>query len=138
MNMQRLWDKINKTSGCWVWTGAGLTSRGYGLFWKDGKVQSAHRVVYELLVGEIPEGLTLDHLCRNRACVNPQHLEPVTQKVNTLRGESLSAKYAQRTHCKNGHEYTTENTSLQYGWRRCNECNRINAKASYYRKLSQT
>lgn len=128
--LDRILSKINKTKDCWLWTGA-ITGGGYGVTSLNGEHRMAHRAVYGLMVGEIPQGLQLDHLCRVRHCVNPDHLEPVTAQVNTLRGEGISAKLAKRTHCKNGHEYTTENTAIQYGWRRCRECNRTAARNAY-------
>lgn len=82
---ERFWARVGKSGGesaCWLW--AGCTRRGYGRVWRGGKMVLAHRVAYELLVGPIPEGLTLDHLCRNRACCNPNDLEPVTDRVNIL------------------------------------------------------
>lgn len=90
--------------GCWVWTGA--TSRGYGNFTPNGRGSwtTAYRWSYEHHVGPVPEGLELDHLCRNRACVNPAHLEPVTHLENRQRAALA------KTHCKNGHEFTPENT----------------------------
>jgi hypothetical protein len=96
---QRFWTMVSKTETCWLWTG-GL-SRGYAMFWLDGKNVKAHRFAYELLVGPIPEGLVLDHVvargCKWRHCVNPAHLEPVTERVNILRGDSpLAASWRQR------------------------------------------
>lgn len=95
-------------SGCWLW-GGGLTY-GYGRFTLNGRRTHAHRASYELHVGPIPVGLTLDHLCRVRNCVNPAHLEPVTNGENVLRGVSVPASNARKTHCKYGHEFTPENT----------------------------
>lgn len=117
---ERFWLKTDKTDGCWVWK-ASLRD-GYGVFAVDGQARPAHRVAYELLVGLVPEGLVLDHLCRNRACVNPAHLEPVTDKVNILRGESVSAKNRVKTHCLRGHEFTPENTRVYNGGRWCIAC----------------
>lgn len=98
------WRLIDKTSDCWVWTGS-ISIRGYGkCHSRTRNTTYAHRLVYMELVGPIPEGLELDHLCRNTRCVNPDHLEPVT------RLENMRRRYAIQTHCINGHEYTPENT----------------------------
>lgn len=91
--------------------------------------QQAHRVAYELFVAEIPEGFDLDHLCRNRGCVNPDHLEPVTRRENLLRGETIPARNARITHCPQGHPYDAENTRIRpCGRRRCAACNREAAR----------
>jgi hypothetical protein len=109
---------------CWLWTGPG-NGAGYGIISRgrasEGKV-AAHRAVYELLLAPIPEGLTLDHLCRNRICVNPAHMEPVTMRVNLLRGEGPSARAARATHCPQGHEYSPDNTYRSKRGRECKKC----------------
>lgn len=116
---------------CWLWANV-VNTRDYGQIYVDGRMKMAHRVVYEALVGEIPEGLTIDHLCRTPRCINPEHLEPVTNRVNILRGISPMAKNARKTHCIRGHEFTPENTTMKYGkWRLCKKCHCINAKQSY-------
>jgi hypothetical protein len=109
----RFWAKVDKagSDGCWNWTGTKVN--GYGRFgWTARRAQLAHRATYEDAVAPIPDGLVIDHLCRNTACVNPAHLEAVTQQVNTRRGSGLTAVNAARTHCPQGHEYTPANTYL--------------------------
>ena len=117
----RFWENVDKTAECWFWTAA-LDQDGYGKCRRDG-VKRAHRVAYEELVGPIPNGLSLDHLCRNRACVRPDHLEPVTNRENLMRGATFAALNAAKTHCPQGHEYTDENTCRKSnGSRICRTC----------------
>ena len=130
---ERFLVKVRKTESCWLWTGP--VFGGYGQFQPcvTGMNRScfAHRFSYELFIGPIPEGLVLDHLCRVRLCVNPVHLEPVTQSENMLRAQPLTWNYyATREQCKNGHVYTEENTLIDktYGYRRCRTCNRDRAR----------
>lgn len=109
-------------TGCWVWTGS-ADPRGYGHVMIKRKCNMAHRVVYELLVGPIPEGLQLDHLCHNPWCVNPEHLEPVTPTQNNLRGlTNVCAVNSRKTHCKRGHELTGYNLKLVKKGRMCRTC----------------
>lgn len=110
--------------GCWVWTAA--TVKGYGHLRVQGRDWYAHRFSYEQAVGPIPDGLQIDHLCQNKLCVNPDHLEPVTARENMLRGDTLAAENAAKAHCKNGHEFTPENTYVTPGtpWRSCRTCRR--------------
>lgn len=99
---ERFWAKFDRdpVTGCWNWTAAVDPGTGYGKFHvAPGETANAHRVAYELLAGPVPDGLDLDHLCRTRACVNPAHLEPVTRRVNLLRGETLAAAHAAGRDC---------------------------------------
>lgn len=125
MKIKEAMSKILKTDTCWIWQGAKDT-HGYGSLNFGKKTQIAHRVVYEALSGKIPKGMSLDHLCRNPICVNPDHLEPVTHKENVLRGVGPTAINAQKTHCKRGHEFTKDNTRITVvGGRLCRACDKI-------------
>jgi hypothetical protein len=105
-------------SGCWLWD-KGIDIGGYGKFQGAG----AHRLSYQAFKGEIPSGLTLDHLCRVRSCINPDHLEPVSMKTNTMRGTSFSAKYARSTVCIHGHPFSGDNLyTSPTGGRFCRAC----------------
>jgi len=112
--------------GCWIWTGKQQSQSrgGYGRIRHDGRTLAAHRVSYEAFIEPIPTGLQIDHLCRNTRCVNPYHLEPVTARENTLRGDTLPAMRAAVTHCPRGHAYDEENTYVWRGMRFCKECKR--------------
>lgn len=119
---------------CWWWT-ATLSTGGYGQFWDGSRLIQAHRWSYEFFIGPILDGLQLDHLCRVRNCVNPSHLEPVTQKENLARGESPSARGARKTHCPHGHEYAGYNLHISpRGGRLCRACNRARSLKTYYGK----
>lgn len=133
--VDRFIDKVSPepNSGCWLWTGSD-TGPGYGQFWLNGKGVSAHRFAYELFVGKIPKGLVIDHLCRVGCCVNPVHLEPVTQAENVKRG--LSGQHnRQKTHCPQGHEYSKDNTRIYNGKRHCRVCGLVAGRK--YRKEKQ-
>lgn len=130
--------QVDASTGCWNWQL--FKNDGYGRMWvgsrSDGtrRFDRAHRVAYRELVGPIPEGLELDHLCRNPSCVNPEHLEPVTSRTNLLRSEAPSAHQARQTHCKRGHEFTAENTYVDKKRKRyCIECRRLRV-ATYRRR----
>lgn len=128
--MERLSEKyVEDAAGCWLWTAA-VGGGGYGYLWAHGRVARAHRVAYELHVGPIPEGLDLDHLCRNRLCVNPEHLEPVTRSENLRRGLHGGGPIP-KAECKRGHPFDAENTRItSTGKRRCRACHRLDkAKA---------
>ena len=130
----RFWSKVDKTNTCWNWTAA-KNKKGYGQFWINKKQDLSHRVSYEEINGKIPQGLQIDHLCRNPSCVNPHHLETVTQKENILRGISFSAQNSKKTHCSEGHEYSKKNTYVYHnGWRQCKICNLTRNRQWYHRK----
>jgi len=120
----RLLAKVSVGDACWEWTGCRERS-GYGSFYMGQRRAYAHRAAYQLLVGPIPDGLQVDHLCRNRACVRPDHLEPVTQRENILRGASPAAHRAQQTHCLRGHRYEPSTTQWKRGRRECLICSRL-------------
>ncbi len=118
----RFWSKVQKTDSCWNWTGAKDVG-GYGRFKVGRLVRAAHRLAYEAAKGTIPDGLQLDHLCRNRGCVNPDHVEAVEPKTNVLRGDGLTAMRAKQTRCFRGHELTAENLLPRTdGRRQCRSC----------------
>lgn len=144
---QRFWAKVDKSGPvpdyrpelgrCWIWNGTRSSRQGgrpgYGRFAAEGRTHQAHRFAYELLVGKIEAGLQLDHLCRVTQCVNPSHTEPVTPRENYLRGISLWAENARKTHCPQGHAYSEANTYVgRNGARKCRECS-----AAHLRDLRQ-
>jgi len=120
--------QLDLESGCWVWTGP-KDDKGYGRLSLRGVPKKAHREFYEVLRGTIPVGFELDHLCRNRPCVRPDHLEVVTHQENMRRGA-----WATKTHCPHGHEYSKENTYTHRNRRFCRTCGRI-ARARYLLRI---
>ena len=121
--LERFWAKVRKTDTCWEWTAQ--RNWGYGRFaLTHRKMVRAHRFSYELHKGPIPQGLVIDHLCRNKACVNPDHLELVTNRENVLRGVGTSAVNAKKTHCKRGHHLSGDNLYVnpRDGSRHCRSC----------------
>ncbi len=133
----RFWAKVKADgTGCWPWQ-AGLSTSGYGKFWLDCKHRAAraHRVAYELVKGPIPRFYTIDHLCRVRRCVNPSHLEAVTNRENVLRGEGHTARNARKTECPQGHEYDEANTyTSSDGERHCRACGREASRRSWAKR----
>ena len=151
---QRFWAKVSKAGqiptdrpglgACWLWT-AGTTAQGYGGFHPSKtEMQLAHRWAYEQVRGPIPTGAVLDHLCRVRRCVNPDHLEPVTNEENLRRGLGYSLRNGMRDSCRNGHRYTPENTYIEPDGRRirCRQCARNRDRqphrnAAYRRRIKR-
>lgn len=129
---ERFWEKVMPVpwSGCWVWIAA-CNKGGYGSF----DHQTAHRYSYEMHKGPVPSGLVLDHLCRVKCCVNPDHLEPVTQKENVKRGtlaEAQSARGSAVTHCPQGHPYSGANLYVGAHGRMCRTCHREKSRKRYH------
>ncbi len=151
--LENFWAKVKKTESCWLWTAATTVKvGGYGRFAiMPHGLFVAHRIAYTLKKGSIPEGLALDHLCRERLCVNPEHLEPVEHRENTLRGdagEHVARRERAKTHCPHGHEYNEENTyweksrpsKLRGGIsmkRKCRTCCLARSKAAAARKRQE-
>lgn len=145
IDTDRFWSKVDQSGECWLWTSTKLL--GYGVLKvgsaKTRKAIRAHRIAYELLVGPIPEGLTLDHLCRVKHCVKvvadergPAHIEPVTNRENVLRGTAPTAVNARKTACVHGHPFDQANTRIdRNGYRRCRACH--SARSSRRRRRTR-
>ncbi len=154
--IERFWGKVDKAGlvpvhrpelgSCWMWIES--CQKGYGSFYLNGRKVGAHRFAYELLVGPVPDGLELDHLCHNdsgcaggpcvhRRCVNPSHLEPVSHRENMIRGATFIAPNLAKTHCVNGHEFTSENTYTWHGTRQCRTCHRTRQRARYANRATR-
>lgn len=144
---ERFWRYVSPepNSGCWLWVGS-LNKGGYGqLGVKKGQFGAAtkrpkvaHIIAWELYRGPIPDGFQLDHLCRVRSCVNPDHLEPVICRTNLARGMGFVGQNLRKTHCPQGHEYTKENTYLtRRGERNCRACRKLPAKIQYHKEYRE-
>lgn len=112
--------------GCWVWQRGRHKDSGYAVITVNDRQRLAHRVSYETFVGPIPDGLTIDHLCRNTSCVNPEHLDPVTMRENALRGTSPAAANARKTTCQEGHPFDRVDPT---GRRICRTCKAARQRA---------
>ena len=139
----RFWENVQPeyNSGCWLWTGC-TSHKGYGRIQRKGKTYPVYRLCYTSLVGRVPRELQMDHLCRNPSCCNPAHLEPVTPRINVLRGLSglrTSTPLANRlTHCPHGHERTPENTYIcPRGKPNCRQCKRDSARLWWRENVSK-
>lgn len=142
--VERFWAKVEPepNSGCYLWVGAIQRRRhgAYGVFQAYGQrtTNSAHVFAYRMAKGALPIGTEIDHLCRNTQCVNPDHLEAVPRRVNLLRGQTLVAMNAEKTHCPKGHSYEGENVKYIFGrtgtMRVCRECLRQKARLRYWTK----
>lgn len=125
---------------CILWPGY-INPDGYGIISYNYRSHPAHRFLYQLAYGPLPSGMQVDHLCRNRACINPNHLEPVTVKENVLRGMGFAAQNARKTHCKRGHPLSGENLIFSGGSRKCRICkltrDNITRKARKERRKEQ-
>lgn len=126
--------RVEPRTGCWVWMAA--KRAGYGAVWVEGRYLAAHRLSYEWCVGPIPEGKQLDHRCRNRACINPAHLEPVSCEENLKRSPYTQAtKNIAKTHCKWGHPLEGDNLQIYKGKRRCRACYRVDGPYGKRRRV---
>jgi HNH endonuclease len=136
---ERILNSVTKIpDGCWIWTGVLNKTGKYGVISVNSKKVYAHVASYVEFIGEKPEGLELDHLCRNRSCVNPEHLEPVTNKTNVLRGVGPTAINAKKTHCIHGHLLSGYNLiENKKGNRACRECKNRVRREEYQRIKSR-
>ena len=137
--VERLCSKFERTDGCWEWQG-GKTATGYARFKFERRDIYAHRLAYIVFRGAFDPALEIDHLCRNRGCVNPEHMEAVTHAVNLSRGSSPMVEHAHQTHCVHGHAFDEANTAIEHKgnlvFRRCRKCGANRARAKRHRLAS--
>ena len=134
----RLMAKVSDTENCWTWVGSKHPA-GYGQMWNGVRVEQAHRISFRIFNGEIPAGFEIDHICRNRGCVNPDHLRAVTHRENMRASDALMGVNARKTSCKRGHPLAGDNlfVSVQ-GARQCRECLRMHARNARSRRKQCT
>lgn len=134
--LKRFWTKVFKNKNCWMWVGARTATHGhyYGNFHIAGKNYLAHRVAYILMNGEINNDYVIDHICGNGLCVNPLHLQNITNKENILKGKTPSARHAKKTHCSKGHPYSKSNTCKSGNKRYCLICSRRKGRVYHKKK----
>jgi hypothetical protein len=125
------WYVPEPNTGCWLWMKGGDGKGGYGRIPRAIPDRSAHRMAYKLLRGPIPDDMEIDHLCRVRCCVNPDHMEVVTARINTLRGMTIPAANLTKTHCPKGHPYSGDNLGDYNGARHCLACERNRKREKY-------
>lgn len=134
--LTRFFARVDDSGGpdsCWQWTGA-LNSNGHAQFWYAGQMRGAYRLLWAWIHGDLHEGLELDHVCKNKRCVNTSHLEEVTHKVNSQRAMKGVLR---KTHCLRGHPYTPENTYTYRGVRTCKTCIQAHWRRYYYERKEQ-
>lgn len=120
----RFYSFVDEATGCWNWRG-GVAGNGYGsVRVPHGPQMGAHRAAWIVANGPVPDGLQIDHLCRNPLCINPAHLEAVSPRENTIRGDAPSARHLRQTHCVNGHPFDEVNTRIDRRGRTCRACHR--------------
>lgn len=131
----RFWSKVDRSGSCWEWTSL-CHKTGYGRFKLRGRMAVAHRIAYVNTVGEIDEGMELHHLCGNRRCVNPRHLQPLSKSAHAKIGP-LAQDESEKDCCPQGHPYSSENTYVWRGSRFCRECRRRSKRQAYWQKRGE-